>query len=121
VEEGWRRGRRNGLLAADRPFRMDFMGKALLWFLEPPARMRTKTPPPFIPAAIEQPARVLPDFLEGQRQILEAIAAGDGLALDRIRIVSPFESRVKYSVWSSFRIAAANQRRHLWQAENRSA
>ena len=29
----------------------------------------------------------------------------------------PFDSRVKYNVYSAFLIVAAHQRRHLWQAE----
>jgi hypothetical protein len=32
-------------------------------------------------------------------------------------MISPFDSRVRYNLFSAFRIIAAHQRRHLWQAE----
>jgi hypothetical protein len=44
-------------------------------------------------------------------------AAFAGLALDRIKVASPVDPRVRYNVWSSFNMTDAHQRRHLWQAE----
>ncbi len=117
----WKRlcddARRNGLVHTGKPFKTDFMGKALIWMLEPPPKMRFPTAANFVPVAIEHPDTVLPDFLACQRQILSAISGAEGLALDRIRLASPFNQKVKYSVWSSFRLTAAHERRHLWQAE----
>jgi DinB superfamily len=60
---------------------------------------------------------VLPAFLACQDEVLQVIAAAKGLPLDRMKITSPFDHRVRYSVWSSFCANAAHQRRHLWQAE----
>jgi hypothetical protein len=34
-----------------------------------------------------------------------------------MKIISPFDRRVRYNVFSAFRIVVAHQRRHLWQAE----
>jgi hypothetical protein len=60
---------------------------------------------------------VLPAFLERQQRILETIDRSRGVELDTIKIASPFERRVRYSMWSSFCVTAAHARRHLWQAE----
>jgi hypothetical protein len=98
-------------------YRMDFIGRMLAWVFEPPARFRAKSPANFMPVDIGSPDDVLPRFLLSQESLLAVVAGADGLAIDRIKIVSPAASRVRYSVWSSFCITAAHERRHLWQAE----
>jgi hypothetical protein len=107
--------RARGLIeSGERPFRMDFAGAILNWSLKPSTRIRTSTP------AILRPAisgDVLAGFLRSQDRLLEVLAESSGLALDRIKIASPVNARVRYSVWSSFRIMDTHQRRHLLQAE----
>jgi len=41
----------------------------------------------------------------------------DGLPVDRIRIASPFDARLKYSLYAALTILPRHQHRHLWQAE----
>ena len=98
-------------------FKMDLLGKFFVWFLEPPPKIRFRAPQEFRPLHIGSPAEVLSSFLASQERVLAAIAEADGLLLDQIMIRSPFDRRVRYSVWSSFRANAAHHRRHLWQAE----
>jgi hypothetical protein len=112
---------REGGLQSDGPYKTDFMGKSLIWILEPPYRMKVQTTPPFRPATLSAPDEVLPAFLASQDELLAALFEGRGLALDKVQVTSPFQEKMKYSAWSSFRIAAAHQRRHLWQAEQISA
>lgn len=117
------RGRLDGPPATEtsgsRPFRRDVTGWLLCRAVEPPARMRTRTAPPFEPEAIGSMADTIAAF-EGLQQTLVALLR-DGveraLPLDRLKMASPFNGRVTYSVWSAFRVLAAHQRRHLWQAE----
>ena len=40
-----------------------------------------------------------------------------GLPLERLHVVSPFNARVKYNLYSASRLIPVHQRRHLWQAE----
>ena len=110
-------GARSRQLFAERPFKLDVWGWALAWFLEPPPKLRSRTPPNFQPIDVGPAVRVLPAFLACQERLLAALADADGLAIDRLKITSPFDGRVRYSVWSSFVVSAAHQRRHLWQAE----
>ena len=59
---------------------------------------------------------MLEGFLQSQEQVLATIKQAEGLAVDRIKISSAFDHRVRYSVWSSFCANLAHQRRHLRQA-----
>jgi hypothetical protein len=99
------------------PYRIDFWGRLLCWILEPPARIRSKTPAPFQPIDCGKVDEVLDQFLEKQERIVAAIRRCRGRAIDQVRIASPIDSRIRYSIWSSFVVNAAHQRRHLWQAE----
>lgn len=60
---------------------------------------------------------MLSRFLASQALLLDAMADARGLAIDRIKITSPFSSHLRYSVWSSFCVNSAHERRHVWQAE----
>jgi hypothetical protein len=99
------------------PFRLDFFGWLLCRLLEPPYRMRVKTGAPFVPGAIAPADEVLGAFDRWQDALVDCVRSADGLAIDRVRVTSPFSARVKYSVYSSFRLVPVHQRRHLWQAE----
>jgi hypothetical protein len=108
---------RDRQLFSDGPFKLDFWGRLLSWTLEPPPKFRFPAPPNFQPVEVGAPDQVLASFLNMQDELLAAIAAAKGLAIDRIKITSPFAKRLRYSVWSSFVVTAAHERRHLWQAE----
>lgn len=98
-------------------YRRDFWGWSLAWVLEPPPRFRFPTTQPFQPVDVGAVETVVPAFLERQRRILEVLDSADGLPVDAIKITSPFDARVRYSIWSSFCVTASHERRHLWQAE----
>lgn len=108
--------RKRGVVSKRRP-KMDVLGRILRWFLEPPVRQRTKTAAPFVPRSVRAKTEAFGEFANLQSKLGELIAAARGLDLRKIKIVSPFDRRVKYNVFSAFRILVAHQRRHLWQAE----
>ena len=116
LQEAVRHGREQNI-RSDGPFRMDFTGWLLTRLVEPPYRLKVKTTPPFVPESVEPKEKVLAEFEELQKRILLCVRDSNGLALDRLKIASPFAEKVKYSVYSTFRIIPAHQRRHLWQAE----
>ena len=100
-----------------RAFRVDFWGRVLSWILEPPARFKSKTPKWFEPAAALEIGPVLQGFLDRQERIVATLRKCRGRAVDAVKIASPVDTRIHYSVWSSFVVTAAHERRHLWQAE----
>ena len=97
--------------------RMDFWGYVLFWTLEPPPKFRFPASPSFQPLNTGPSEKILPGFLDRQKSIIEMIDRSRGVLIDKIKIASPFGRRVHYSLWSSFCVTAAHERRHLWQAE----
>ena len=55
------------------------------------------------------------DYLQGE--LLVRLDRANGLALDRLFVISPFNARFNYNLYSAFRLLPVHQRRHLWQAE----
>ena len=62
-------------------------------------------------------AEAFGEFSSLQSKLIDLLHEADGLDLKKIRLISPFDKRVKYNLYSAFRIVVAHQRRHLWQAE----
>lgn len=96
---------------------MDVVGRVMRWFLEPPIRSRVQTTAPLVPKSIRAKAEAFGEFSSLQSKLIDLLHEADGLDLRKIRLVSPFDRRVKYNLYSAFRIIVAHQRRHLWQAE----
>jgi DinB superfamily len=96
--------------------KMDVVGRILAWFLEPPIRKRVKTAAPFVPKSTRAKAEAFGEFVSLQEKLIDLLQ--DARAADlRAKIVSPFNTRVRYNLLSAFHIVAAHERRHLWQAE----
>jgi hypothetical protein len=108
--------RAKGLTAKRRP-KMDLLGRTLRWFLEPPIRQRVKTAAPFVPRAVRAKAEAFGEFAGLQSKLTDILRDASDLDLNRMKIVSPFDKRIRYNFYSAFRIVAAHERRHLWQAE----
>jgi len=104
-------------LVANGPYRRGLMSWALLRFVEPPYRIKTTTGAVFIPVTVDPMPEALERFDYLQLEVQVRIDRSAGLALDRLRLVSPFDSRIKYNLYAAFCLLAAHQRRHLWQAE----
>lgn len=116
LDDAIRDGRARNLTGAG-PFRMGLVAWALQRFLEPPYRMKTTTAAAFVPATLDPMDATLERFDVLQQQVQERIDRSAGLALDRLRVTSPFDARVKYNLYAAFCLIATHQRRHLWQAE----
>lgn len=96
---------------------MDLLGRILRWFLEPPVRSRLKTAARFVPKGVRAKAESLAEFVTLQRYLIELVRSAEDVGLSRVKVVSPFDKRVRYNLYSAFLIITAHQRRHLWQAE----
>ena len=100
-----------------RRFAPGLLGRALLWVIEPPYRIRTKTSAAFVPPATRTPEVDLSELTHRHTALSARLARADGHFLDRLTIVSPFDARVRYSLFTAFRLLPTHERRHLWQAE----
>jgi hypothetical protein len=108
-------------LVGNGPFKPDLMGRFVRWALEPPPRFKVKAKAPFQPVDFGPAERVLPEFLDMQERMKACVRTAAGLAIDRIKVVSPVDSRAKYNAFAALQIVGAHERRHLWQAERARA
>lgn len=106
-----------GLIAKDPSYELDFWGWLLVKSIEPPPRFRMKTPDAFVPPTIDPKDKVLREFDTLQGELIALLDEGADLPLAKIKIVSPFNARLKYHTYSALRVIPSHQRRHLWQAE----
>ena len=95
---------------------MDVVGRVMSWFLEPPIRRKVKTAAPFVPKSTRAKAEAFGEFVSLQEKLIDLLREARDADL-RAKMVSPFNTRVRYNLLSAFRIVAAHERRHLWQAE----
>ena len=103
-------------------YRPSRIGRWLVRSLEPPPGLKLPAPGILRPELeVEEawgdergdPLAAFLDLREGYR---ERLLAADGLDLGAIRMSSPFLSLLRFDLGSAFRIIAAHERRHLWQA-----
>ncbi len=97
------------------PYKMDVRGKLLMWFLEPPYRVKFKAVPSFEPRLTG--GDILGEFLESQKLVVRALERCNHLALDKAKVISPVDSRMSYNAYAALKIIPAHERRHLWQAQ----
>jgi hypothetical protein len=102
---------------AGRTYRRDFVGWMLSRVLEPPYKQKFTTTPAFVPTSAGTKLELLETFGSLQAGLLNALRRVAGLDMHRVKVTSAFNDRIRYNLYSAFRIIAAHQRRHLFQAE----
>lgn len=100
---------------ATRTLKMDLAGRLLAWSLEPPALIKLKAPKLAEPLEAAGPEPVLQEFDQQHNELIQLLQASAGKSIDQQKMKSPF-ANMHYSAYSAFRIIAAHDRRHLWQA-----
>lgn len=117
MEKAIAEGKRNKTLGSG-PFRIGFKGRLLVWIAEPPPKFRIRAPRSVRPPAqIDNPLRLLPDFLKAQDEWERLMRESAGLDLGKI-MVSPRFSAFRMRLAGVVPWMMAHQRRHLLQAEN---
>jgi len=96
-------------------FKMDLPGRLLAWSLEPPVLIKLKAPKLAEPFDSSGPEPVLQEFAQLHDELIGLVQASAGKQIDQQKMKSPF-ANMHYNVYSAFRIIAAHDRRHLWQA-----
>lgn len=116
IDRSMRDARERGLVG-EGPFRYGFLVNQFIRMMEPPARRRMKAPQVFRPRARGLAAEV-PNFFVHQDAIEKRIREANGLDLARAKLTSPVSRLLRMSLGQCFRLLAAHERRHLWQAGN---
>jgi len=78
---------------------------------------RVRTAPAFVPGGELPRAEVWGEFERLQKQLMELTEAADGLPLQAVRVVSPFDARVRYNLYACLVLLPRHQLRHVEQAE----
>jgi hypothetical protein len=117
MEKAMAQGRQEKKLGAG-PFHIGLKGRLLVWIAEPPPKFRIPAPPHLRPPAqIDDPVRLLPDFLKAQDEWERLMRESAGLDLSNIKVGKRF-SPFRATLAAGFPWMMAHQRRHLCQAEN---
>jgi hypothetical protein len=98
-------------------YRRDLMGWLLWRATSAPGRFKSKTIPAFVPSSGRPIAEVVAEFDRLQAEQIALTRQAEGLPIDRVKIVSPFNASVRYNVFSALSILSRHEHRHLWQAE----
>lgn len=102
---------------AARRLRRDPVGWLLAKFVGPEYKGRMPTTPPMMPAQELDPVQVVAEFERWQARTHELLVQCDGVPVDRVKLTSPFNARVRYNIYAGLLILARHQHRHLQQAE----
>jgi hypothetical protein len=98
-------------------FHRDLLGWIIWRSTRPEARMKVKTAPAFVPSGNTPTAPLVHEFERLQHGLVARLQKTEGLPIQRIKVASPFNDRVRYSLYSAFTILTAHEHRHLNQAE----
>jgi hypothetical protein len=98
-------------------YRRDVVGWLLWRSLDEAATVRMPTSAAFVPGATASPADEVREFRRLHEALVARVEAADGLRIDRVRMPSPFNPRLRYRAWSGLSILPRHAHRHLRQAE----
>ena len=98
-------------------YRRDPIGWMIWKSLTPGNRMKTKTIAAFVPTGKRPAVDLIADFDRLHRELVALIRQADGLPIDRVKIVSPFNARARYNLYAALTINTTHDHRHLLQAE----
>ncbi len=113
LDEARRSGHR-----AHAQYRRDLIGWLLWKSMGPPVKRKFTTTAPFVPRSDRRSADLVAEFERLQAEQIALAQEADGLPIDRVKIASPFNTRLRYNLFSALSILPRHQHRHLWQAEH---
>lgn len=99
------------------PVSFNFLERWVLGTLEPPVRLKVRSPRIFAPPSDLDGKETITRFLSVQDELERRIRDAEGLDLRRIRVPSPVSRLVRSRLGFVFAYLVAHERRHLWQAE----
>jgi hypothetical protein len=120
VHEGLAEARRLGGPVPAR-YRRDVAGWLVAKVSGPSRLFRVKTPAAFVPTSDLPIDEIVNEFERLQADHVACLREAENVPLDRVKIQSPFDARLRYTVYSAFAMIPGHQHRHLAQAEQAAA
>ena len=120
LDDGIAEAVRRGLYSARShdagPYRYNWVGRLMVYVVQPTTRIRAKAPKAFRPEPGRSRHDVVAAFGAYQVQYVDRLHQASGLDLARARIVSPVARWLRLPLGSGFAVILAHERRHLAQA-----
>lgn len=106
-------------LGAPAPSRLsrDVLGWLIAAMAGPSRRFKSRTTASFVPTGDRPSGELIAEFERLQADHLVCVREADGLPIHRVKVPSPFEARLRYSLYSALTLIPGHQHRHLLQAE----
>ena len=92
------------------------VGNLLIRWMDAPPNIRFKAPKAYHPLPNLPVDKIVDDFFYLQEEIISCLDESRGFDLARIKVSNPVSTWLKLSLGQEFALAAAHERRHLWQA-----
>jgi hypothetical protein len=97
-------------------YRLDAMGWLLDKVVSPESRLKLVTPMAFAPEGCETVDCLVARFEALQIELIAVAREAEGLPIDSVRVVSPFDPRIKTNLYAALMLVGRHQHRHLLQA-----
>ncbi len=101
---------------SERPFQGTIVSRLVVWVMEPPVRVRMRSPRELRPDPTEAPAAARQRYNAAQRNLEVRMERAAGLDLAHVRVRLPELRQVRLSLGGVLALLLAHERRHLWQA-----
>lgn len=98
-------------------YRRNALGWLAWKIVAPEGGLKTKTIAAFVPTPAPPVDILVSNFIQLQQEIISCVREGNGLALERVKVRSPFHGRMVYNVYAALTLVPRHQHRHLRQAE----
>ncbi len=101
---------------SERPFQGTILSRLVVWTMEPPVRVRMRSPRDLRPNPSEAPTDARHRYHVAQRNLEIRMERAAGLDLAHVRVRLPELRQVRLSLGAVLALLLAHERRHLWQA-----
>ena len=115
IDESIRHGHADAAYS-DRPFHGSVVSRLLVWSMEPPVRVRLRTPKGMQPRLDMDAEQALQLYRTSQNAFELRLERAAGLDLAHVNVRHPLFSPVRLALGTVLTILLAHERRHLWQA-----
>ena len=115
LDDAIRRGHGDAAYS-DRPFQGNVMSRFLVWTIEPPVRVRLRSPKALLPRPAEDPVESRQRYRAAQAAFELRLERAAGLDLAHIGVTLPTITQARFALGTVLALLLAHERRHLWQA-----
>ncbi|HYW49648.1 MAG TPA: DinB family protein, partial [Gemmatimonadaceae bacterium] len=114
IDEAVRQGHADAAYS-DRPFQGNVVSRLLVWSMEPPVRIRMRSPRALRPRPAEDPVVSRQAYRSAQGALELRLERAAGLDLAHVRVRPPTMRGVRLALGTVLALLLAHERRHLWQ------